>query len=92
MLAAVSGFDVTGMPMSRHKASAYIVQFYLATYRAALHRGEPHFSQHGPAVAQMTRGWQRIVLPLADATGAIQRFLGGAVPIGHDGMPIRPIM
>jgi hypothetical protein len=84
-LASVSEFDMTGQLLSNHGASTYIREFSLATYRAALKRREPAFSEYAPAGALVIAQWQRIILPLVDASGAIVRFLSGAVPVGRNG-------
>lgn len=84
-LASVSEFDMTGRLLSNHAASAYIREFSLATYRAALKRREPVFSEYAPAGTLVIARWQRIILPLADASGAVLRFLSGAAPVGRDG-------
>jgi hypothetical protein len=84
-LASASEHDMTGQLLSNHAASAYIREFSLATYRAALQRREPAFSEYAPAGTLLIARWQRIVLPLVDETGAVVRFLSGAVPVGRDG-------
>jgi hypothetical protein len=89
ILAAVAGFDMTGRLASEHKASAHITHFYMASYRAAVTRGRPLFTEHRPGSTQITRGWHRVVLPFAGADGSVQRFLVGGVPLGHDGRMIR---
>lgn len=88
IVAAVSGFDMTGQMASELRASAYVVEFGLAVFRAALRRGEPLFTEHGPPATVYTSTWHRLVLPLANAEGAIARLLVGAVPIAHDGRPV----
>jgi hypothetical protein len=87
-IAAVSGFDVTGRLVSEHPASSYMVQLTMAIYRAVVLRGEPVCTEHGPPATLHTAAWHRLVLPLADQSGAIARLLVGIVPIGHDGRPI----
>ncbi len=87
-IAGVSGFDMTGQRVSEHKASPYIVEFALAVYRAALRRPEPLLTEHGPPATLNTFAWHRLVLPLADESGAVGRFLVGNVPATRDGRPI----
>jgi hypothetical protein len=87
-IALVSGFDVTGRLVSQHPASPYIVAFTLAAYRAVLQRGEPMATVHSPPPAVSTTVWHRLVLPLAGASGAIERFLVGNVPMMRDGRRI----
>jgi PAS domain-containing protein len=89
ILAAVAGFDMTGRLTSEHKASSHVAHFYMASHRAAVTRGRPFFNEHRPGSTQITKGWHRVVLPLAGADGSVQRFLVGGVPIGHDGRMIR---
>lgn len=86
---SVSGFDLTGRLASENRAPAYIGQFALAVYRVALESREPVLTIHGPAGAIYTAAWHRLVLPLADDTGAITRLLSGNVPVGHDGRAVQ---
>ena len=84
-LASASEFDMTGQLLSNHAASAYIREFSLAAYRAALQRREPAFTEYAPAGTLVIAQWQRIVLPLVDESGVVVRFLSGAVPVGRNG-------
>jgi hypothetical protein len=86
-LADASGFDMTGRLISAHKARSHVSGFYFAVYRAALRRREPAFTDHGSAPDLATKGWQRVVLPLSDETGAVVRFLAGNVPLTRHGKP-----
>jgi hypothetical protein len=88
IIAAVSGFDMTGQLASALKASPYIVEFSLAALRAGLARGEPLFTEHGPPTAVYTATWHRLVLPLAGENGEVTRLLIGMVPMAHDGKPV----
>jgi len=88
--AAVSGFDMTGHLLSEHPASAYVVHFALALYRAARLRREPALTFYGPARAIDTDAWHRLALPLADASGAVCRFISGSVPVGRDRRMLEP--
>lgn len=87
VVAAVSGFDLTGQLVSRLRASAYIVEFTLAVFRAAQRRGEPLFTEHGPPATDHTSSWHRLVLPFGNDRGDIARLLVGMVPMTHDGKP-----
>ena len=88
VVAAVSGFDLTGQLASGLKASTYIVEFGLAAYRAAQRRAEPLFTEHGPPAAVLTSTWHRLVLPFGDDRGEVGRLLVGMVPMTHDGRPV----
>ena len=88
IVAGVSGFDMTGLRVSQMAASAFIVEFALAVFRAALRRGEPLLTEHGPPGSGYTYAWHRLVLPLADATGTTQRLLVGTVPMARDGRAV----
>jgi hypothetical protein len=87
-VAAVSGFDLTGKRLSEHPAPDYVGAFYLALYRAAYRRAEPVFTSHRPPLALHTHAWHRLMLPLADDTGEVVRFLSGNVPIRSNGEPV----
>ena len=88
IIAGVSGFDLTGRCASELIASPYIVEFGLAGYRAALRRGEPLFTVHGPPAAVYTAAWHRLTLPLADERGEASRLLVCVVPMAQDGTPV----
>lgn len=89
IVASVSGFDMTGKLLSQHPASPYVTEFAIASYRAALQRRDPLYTERSPLGAAQTRRWQRIALPLVDDTGAVVRFLAGTAPIDRDGRALR---
>jgi hypothetical protein len=88
-VAATSGFEMTGRLVSEFKAGAYIVEFYLAGYRAIYRRGEPLYTEHGPPATVRTAAWHRLALPLADADGAIVRIVTANVAVDSGGNVIR---
>jgi hypothetical protein len=88
VVAAVSGFDLTGHLASHLRASSYIVEFHLAALRAAQRRGDVLLSEHGPPAAVYTSTWHRLILPLGDDGGEVARLLAGTVPMTHDGKPV----
>jgi PAS domain-containing protein len=88
IIAAVSGIEMTGKLVTNHPASPYVVEFALAGYRAALARGEPLLTEHGPPTNVNTHAWHSLVLPLAGGDGKINRFLVGNLPIARNGQPI----
>lgn len=88
IVAAVSGFDLTGKLASDHPASPYLVTFYCALYRAAYLRAEPVFTIHRPAAAVHTHTWHRLTLPFADKSGEIVRFVSGNVALKSNGEPV----
>ncbi len=87
-IALVSGYDMTNRRLSEHPASDYIVAFYRAVYRAVLQRQEPILTVHSPPAAVSATIWCRLILPLAGATGQVDRFLTGVVPLRRDGRRI----
>ena len=84
-IAAVSQVDMTGRNLSEHPASPYIVEFSLAVYRAALKRRMAVFTQHTPGGVLSVSAWQRLILPLVDEAGEINRILSCNVPVPRDG-------
>jgi hypothetical protein len=88
VIAAVSGFDLTGKLVSEHPASPYLATFYCALYRAAYRRREPVFTQHRPAASVHTHAWHRLTLPFTNEKGEIVRFLSGNVPLNSAGRPV----
>jgi hypothetical protein len=89
IVASVSGFDMTGKLLSEHPASAYVTEFAIASYRAALRRRAPVYTERSPVGAVQAIRWQRIALPLVDDSGAAVRFLAGTAPINRDGQALR---
>lgn len=85
MLAAVSGFDMTGRLLSNHGASVDVIEFSLATCRAVVIRREPVFTARTPTGALYTSRWHRIAMPLVDEAGTVVRLLVGTVPLSHAG-------
>jgi len=81
----VSGFDMTGRLLTEHPSSTYNVEYSLAVYRACLERQEPAHTIHYPIGTSKTRAWHRLILPLADASGAVAHFLVGTVPTDLNG-------
>jgi hypothetical protein len=53
-------------------------------------RREPALTFYGPARAIDTDAWHRLALPLADAGGAVCRFISGSVPVDRDGRMLEP--
>lgn len=88
-IATVSEFDMTGRLLSEHQASAYIVEFAIAAYRAAFVRRDPVLTEHWPSRTRHTASWQRLVLPLANSSGAVVRFLAGTVPLDRSRTIVR---
>src|SRR3546814_12032099 len=59
-IARISGFEMTGRLMSSHPASAYAVEFAIASTRACVRRRQPLFTARQPAAAARTRRWPQI--------------------------------
>lgn len=87
-VAATSQDDLTGRFVSELPASAYVVDFALASYAAALSRDEILHTVRRPAGTRAVHGWERLVVPFA-APGGGRRLLVGIVPIGDNGLPLR---
>jgi hypothetical protein len=81
---AVSGYEMTGKPMTAHAVPAELICFGIALYRTVLQRPEAVMTVNRPTLAAFSC-WERIVLPFADATGAVVRFAVGNVGFGQDG-------
>lgn len=88
MLASVSGYDMTGRFLSCHGASANVIEFDLAVYRAAVVRKKSVFTSRKPIGARYTSRWQRVAMPLVDQTGAVVRFLACTVPLSRSGATV----
>ncbi len=79
-IAQRAGFDATGKLTSEIGPTTFISQFFVACYRAVYRREEPLFTAHVPPSKVEVQIWRRLILPLADETGAVYRFLVGNVP------------
>lgn len=77
-IAHVSSADKTGCRMSEIDTLA--AQFFYVVYRAVLLRPEPIYTYHHPTGTTNFRSWHRVILPLANASGEIVRFLVGCYP------------
>jgi hypothetical protein len=84
IMAAVSGFDLTGKLLSTHPSSIYVVSFTMALYRATLVKRAPVLSSYTP-VARYAAFWERLMLPFAGADGGVARILTGNAAFDRDG-------
>ncbi len=78
-IAERSGFDATGKLLS-DLALHPMEPFFLASYRACVLQSEFMFARHQPPLRVHTTRWDRIILPLEDGEGSINRLLVGNVP------------
>jgi diguanylate cyclase (GGDEF)-like protein/PAS domain S-box-containing protein len=72
------GRDMTGRTMAAFPG--HIGTFFAAVYEAVRLRAEPIFTEHEPPATVLVRSWRRLVLPFADATGAVAGFVVGNIP------------
>lgn len=80
------GQDLTGRRLST--VEDHIAVFAASMYRAVMIRREPAFTEHEPPRRVLVRHWQRVLLPLCDARGAVSHLAVGSIP--ED--PIRAII
>ena len=78
-IAERSGFDATGKLISE-LALHPMEPFFLASYRACVLRLDYMFARHVPPTRVHTASWDRIILPLEDDDGVVNRLLVGNVP------------
>jgi hypothetical protein len=88
IMAAVSGFDLTGKLLSTHPSSAHVVTLTLALYRATLAKQAPVLSSYAP-VARYVAFWERLMLPFAGADGSVARILTGNAAFDRDGRQLQ---
>ncbi len=83
-IAGIGGQDWTGWSVAAmgQKTGSNYGRFYRSVYRASLLSRRPLFTEHFSPRFLSARSWQRIVLPLVDAEGAVARILCGNVPVG----------
>jgi hypothetical protein len=79
-IARASGFDMTGKTVSAITSHSFIPTFFNACYRAAKRRRLPLLTEHQAPPEVSVFNWTRLILPLADDSGAITRFLAGNIP------------
>ena len=79
IIAGHAGFDATGLLVSEIPISQ-MVPFFLACYQACLMRKEHLFTRHVPPMEVRVRSWDRLILPLENGDGAIDRLLVGNIP------------
>ena len=82
-IAAAAEFDLTGELMSEGKIAPFLMEYELALHRAVFKRGEPALTSLTPPASLSQATWHKLVLPLADESGAIVRMLTGVVPVTH---------
>jgi hypothetical protein len=78
-IAERSGFDATGKLISEIAVTP-LREFFLASYRACRARVTPLFTRHVPPYDVHVVSWDRLILPLNDGQGGIDRLLVGNVP------------
>lgn len=88
-IAAVSEGEMTGRLASTLAASQSVVEFGVASYRAAWRRQEPLYTVRTPVGAYRTAEWHRLTLPLAGDDGRISRLIAGSVPLSANGSLVR---
>ncbi|MCW5773399.1 MAG: PAS domain-containing protein [Rhodospirillaceae bacterium] len=79
-IAQRAGFDMTGKLVSEIPSPPDTVAFFLATYRAAQIERAPLYTEHTPWSGISTTRWHRLILPFADASGAVARFVVANLP------------
>jgi hypothetical protein len=89
VVSRISDFEMTGRLLSEHPASPYVVEFFLAVYRAAVQLRRPIFSERQPVGAEDTARWLQLALPLVDDAGTVTRMMAGAVAVNHEGRMVR---
>ncbi|MEO0620919.1 MAG: hypothetical protein AAF183_01715 [Pseudomonadota bacterium] len=52
----------------------HISRFFIALYRAAMHRRQCVLSEHEPPAEVFVRIWRRLIVPLVDDAGFVTRF------------------
>ena len=84
-VATVSEFDLTGQLASSLHASAQVVEFGLAAFRAVARRKIPLYSVRTPIGAYRTAQWHRLTVPFVGDEGELARLLAVSLPIASDG-------
>lgn len=61
----------------------HISRFFIALYRASMHRRQCALSEHEPPTNVFVRIWRRLIMPLADETGFVTHFAVLNLPENH---------
>lgn len=88
-IASVSELDLTGRFASELTASPHVVEFGLASYRAAARRMDGLYTVRTPVGAYRTAQWHRLTLPLVDDAGRLARLIAVSIPVAVDGRVLR---
>lgn len=80
MISERFGRDVTGTTVREFGDKEYIVSFFLGAYQAVIERRQPLLTIHYPKNASETESWSRLILPLTNGKGEIERLLVGQIP------------
>lgn len=84
VIAQYSGLELTGRRVS-DVPLPLVGLYFLATYRAAYLARRPLFAHHRTHHDIQVAEWTRLILPFADASGAVDRLLVANVPSLHVG-------
>lgn len=70
----------------------HISRFFIALYRASMHRRQCVLSEHEPPSQVFVRIWRRLIVPLVDDTGFVTHFAVLNLPENHlrDGLEVVP--
>ena len=79
-IAARTGFDMTGKRVSELASSPVMAVFFGAAYRAVRVRREPLITVHSPPLEISAMKWTRLILPLLNTAGEVERLLVGNMP------------
>lgn len=79
-IAARTGFDMTGKRVSELTSSPVMAVFFGAAYRAVRARCEPLVTVHSPPPEISATKWTRLILPLANDAGGVERLIVGNMP------------
>lgn len=87
-IAEVTDDDLTGRLLTELRASDHVIDFAVASYRAAMIRGLSLLTVRQPAGAKHVVFWERIVVPYRCVRSGEERLLVGNVPVeGANGRP-----
>jgi len=79
-IAARTGFDMTGKRVSELIKSPTMAEFFGAAYSAVRVRCEPLVTVHSPPPEISVMKWTRLILPLINDAGCVERLLVGTMP------------
>lgn len=74
------GRDMTGKRVSEIDTASHVSRFFIRSYIAVMETRRAYRTIHVPPSAVTVSDWERLILPICDENGTIDRLLVGNIP------------